>query len=152
MRIRYDEDGEGNLIAPKGKIISNENGDLTFETTLDVYLDAPYLNPSIGPASLGHNLRSYPLDQLVLRGPITFLDDGRMQIALENVESVPIDVEVRGQIDITSENTDGICGSILFQWLCEGIANEAIDANTRIHLEIPAGQLRLNYISPYTQN
>lgn len=152
MRIRYDEDGEGKLIAPKGKIISDENGDLTFETTLDVYLDAPYLNPSIGPASLGHNLRSYPLDQLVLRGPITFLDDGRMQIALENVESVPIDVEVRGQIDITSENTDGICGSILFQWLCEGIANEAIDANTRIHLEIPAGQLRLNYISPYTQN
>ncbi|WP_417531510.1 Ig-like domain-containing protein [Marinobacter lipolyticus] len=152
MRIRYDENDDGHSVPPKGKIRSDENGDLTFETTLNVYLDAPYLNPSIGPANLGHNLRSYPIDQLVLKGPITFLDDGRMQIALENVEAVPIDVEVTGQIDITADNTDGICGSILFQWLCEGIANEAIDANTRIHLEIPAGQLRLNYISPYTQH
>ncbi|WP_228257402.1 Ig-like domain-containing protein [Marinobacter sp. NP-4(2019)] len=151
MRIRYDENDEGHPVPPKGRIYSDENGDLTFETTLNVYLDAPYLNPSIGPADLGHNLRSYPIDQLVLRGPITFLEDGRMQIALENVEALPIDVEVRGQIDITAENTDGICGNILFQWLCEGIANEAIDANTRIHLEIPAGKLRLNYISPYTQ-
>ncbi|WP_297798033.1 Ig-like domain-containing protein [uncultured Marinobacter sp.] len=152
MRIRYDENDDGHSVAPKGRIRSDENGDLTFETTLNVYLDAPYLNPSIGPANLGHNLRSYPIDQLVLKGPITFLEDGRMQIALDNVEAVPIDVEVTGQIDITAENTGGICGSILFQWLCEGIANEAIDANTRIHLEIPAGQLRLNYISPYTQH
>ncbi|MCK7553003.1 Ig-like domain-containing protein [Marinobacter goseongensis] len=152
MRIRYAENEQGDFVPPGGKILTNNNGELTFATTLDVYLDAPFLNPSIGPANLGHNLRSYPINGLELRGPITFLDDGRMQIALENLNPVPIDVEVTGEIEITSENTSGICGSILFSWLCEGIANSAIDANTRIHLEIPAGKLRLNYISPYTQN
>ncbi|MBS8242025.1 hypothetical protein DYI22_16180 [Marinobacter lipolyticus] len=152
MRIRYSKEDTGKSIPPKGKIVSHSNGDLMFETTLDVYLDAPYLDPSIGPAALGHNLRSYPIAALELRGPITFLADGRMQIALENVNPVPIDVEVRGQIDITADNTGGICGNILFSWLCEGIANSAIDANTRIHLQIPAGELRLNYISPYTQH
>lgn len=152
MRIRYDKNDQNQAVLPKGRILSDDNGQLTFETTLDVYLDAPYLDPSIGPAELQHNLRSYPIDNLVLRGPITFLDDGRMQIALQNVESVPINVRVLGQINITGENTGGLCGSILFQWLCEGIANTAVDANTIIHLEIPAGELRLNYISPYTQN
>lgn len=151
MRIRYAEDDEGRRVPPAGRILTSDDGQLTFETTLNVYLDAPYLDPSIGPADLGHNLRSYPINNLELSGPITFLNDGRMQIALENVNPVPIDVAVTGQINITAENTGGICGSILFQWLCEGIANSAIDANTLIHLEIPAGELRLNYISPYTQ-
>lgn len=151
MRIRYEEDSEGNWYAPKG-LITDEAGKLTFETTLDVYLDAPYLSPIIGPANLSHNLRSYPINDLKLRGPITFLEDGRMQIALANVEPVPIQVDVEGSITITGENTGGLCGIWPFTEICGGIANVAVNPDSSIHLEIPAGELRLNYISPYTQH
>ncbi|GGC70264.1 Ig-like domain-containing protein [Marinobacter halophilus] len=152
MRIRYDDDSEAGRIPPKGFISSDENGQLTFETVLNVYLDAPYLNPSIGPANLTHNLRSYEINNLRMRGPITFLDDGRMQISLSNIEAVPINVDVRGTIEITGQNTGGLCGIWPFTSLCGGIANVAVDANSRIHLEIPPGKLNLNYLSPYTQN
>ncbi len=151
MRIRYEEDNEGNKLAPKGFIFSDENGQLTFETTLNVYLDAPYLNPSIGPADLNHNLRSYPIDDLTIRGPITFLEDGRMQISLNNIEPVAVNVEVRGNINITAENTGGLCALPFISGLCGGIANLAIDANTRIHLVIPPDKLNVTYLSPFTQ-
>lgn len=152
MRIRYDDDSEAGRIPPKGFISSDENGQLTFETVLNVYLDAPYLNPSIGPANLTHNLRSYEIENLRLSGPITFLEDGRMQISLSNLDAVPIDVDVRGTIEITGENTGGLCGWPLISIICSDIANVAVDANSRIHLEIPPGKLNLNYLSPYTQN
>lgn len=152
MRIRYDEDIELGKVPPKGFISNDESGQLMFETTLDVYLDAPYLNPSIGPANLTHNLRSYEIENLRLSGPITFLEDGRMQISLSNIDAVPIDVDVRGTIEITGENTGGLCGWPLISIICSGIANVAVDANSRIHLEIPPGKLNLNYLSPYTQN
>jgi hypothetical protein len=74
-----------------------------------------------------------------------------MQITLENVNPILIDVEVRGKINITSSNTGGLCGSVLFGWLCEAVANGVVDANTRIRLEISKEQLYLNYISPFTQ-
>lgn len=151
MRIRYDNDSEAGRIPPKGFISNNEDGQLTFETTLNVYLDAPYLNPSIGPANLSHNLRSYEINNLHLRGPITFLDDGRMQISLSNTDAVPINVDARGTIEITGQNTGGLCGIWPFTYICGGIANVAVDANSRIHLEIPPGKLNLNYLSPYTQ-
>lgn len=152
MRIRYDKDSDGNPIPPKGKIISGSDGGLMVELTLDVYLDAPYLNPSIGPANLEHNLRSYPINDLKLRGAIKFMEDGRMQITLANLSPILIDVEVRGKINITPSNTGGLCGSVLFGWLCEAVANGVIDANTRIRLEISKEQLYLNYISPFTQH
>lgn len=152
MRIRYAKDDDGNAIPPKGLIRSDGNDGLIFETTLNIYLDAPYLDPSIGPANLQHNLRSYEINGLELEGPVTFMDDGRMQIVLENVNSVPLDVDVKGEIDITPQNTGGICGSPLFGWLCEAIANGVVDANTRIKIEIPAKQLKVNYLSPFTQH
>jgi hypothetical protein len=151
MRIRYEEDDEGKKRPATGYIYTNEQGELTFETTLNVYLDAPYLNPSIGPADLDHNLRSYPIEDLKIRGPITFLNDGRMQISLDNIESVAVDVEVRGDINITAENTGGLCSLPFISGICGGIANLAIDANTRIHLVIPPGKLNVTYLSPFTQ-
>ena len=150
LRIRYSKDADGNVEPVPGSLYTNENGNLTFETTLDLYLDAPYLNPSIGPADLDHNLRSYPLDALELRGPVTFLPDGRIQIQLTNVEAVPIDVEVEGEIELTSSNTDGLCRFLAV--ICNPIIGVlGLNANTIIHLEIPQGQLSLTYLSPTTQ-
>jgi hypothetical protein len=117
MRIRYPRDANGNVEPLNGFLYTNDQGQFTFELILDVYLDAPYLNPSIGPAYLDHNLRSYPIhdlggDRLTLRGPVTFLPDGRIQIQLLNVEKVPIDVEVRGDIKLNSNNVGGICSLV----------------------------------------
>ena len=57
-------------------------------TELDVYLDAPYLQP---PFFSSHNQHSYPL-HLKLSGPISFLDDGRMQITQANGDPLTINV------------------------------------------------------------
>lgn len=146
MRILYQDSGPA-----KGYLYNDESGQLMFRTTLNVLLDAPYLDPSIGPANLSHNLRSYLLPNLQVRGPVTFLDDGRMQISLTNQNAIPITVEARGNINISSQNTSGLCGLPFINIICGGIANVAVDANTRIHLSIPAGQLSLNYISPITR-
>ncbi|MDX1757813.1 MAG: Ig-like domain-containing protein, partial [Marinobacter sp.] len=134
MRIRYDEDGEGKAIPPKGKLYNDDSGQLMFTTTLDVYLDAPYLDPSLGPANLSHNLRGYPLNDLVITGPVTFLDDGRMQIALSNENIISINADVWGTIEITGENTGGLCGIWPFTYVCGGIANVAVSADTRLRL------------------
>ncbi|MCH8500260.1 MAG: Ig-like domain-containing protein [Marinobacter sp.] len=146
MRILYQDNGPA-----KGYLFNDDSGQLMFRTTLNVLLDAPYLNPSLGPANLSHNLRSYLLPNLQVRGPVTFLDDGRMQISLTNQNAIPINVDARGSINITGQNTGGLCGIWPFTYVCGGIANVAVDANTRIHLSIPAGQLSLNYISPITR-
>ncbi|WP_375176448.1 Ig-like domain-containing protein [Marinobacter mobilis] len=151
MRIRYADDGAGNDVPPKGAIYNDDNGQLSFRTTLDVYLDAPYLNPSLGPAVLNHNLRSYPINNLTISGPITFLDDGRMQIALSNESPITINADVEGTIEITGSNTGGLCGLWPFTYICGGIANVAVDADSRLQLQIPPGKLRLNYLSPITQ-
>lgn len=151
MRIRYTDDGAGNVAPPKGVIYTDDNGQLSFRTTLDVYLDAPYLNPSLGPAVLNHNLRSYPINDLTISGPITFLNDGRMQIALSNEGPITINADVEGTIEITGSNTGGLCGLWPFTYICGGIANVAVDADTRLQLQIPPGKLRLNYLSPITQ-
>ncbi|MDX1458816.1 MAG: Ig-like domain-containing protein [Marinobacter sp.] len=151
MRIRYDEDSEGNATPAKGKLYNDDSGQLMFTITLDVYLDAPYLDPSLGPAILSHNLRGYPLNDLVITGPVTFLDDGRMQISLSNENVISINADVWGTIEITGENTGGLCGIWPFTYICGGIANVAVSADTRIQLDIPPGSLRLNYLSPITQ-
>jgi hypothetical protein len=154
MRIRYPRDANGNVEPLNGFLYTNDQGQFTFELILDVYLDAPYLNPSIGPAYLDHNLRSYPIhdlggDRLTLRGPVTFLPDGRIQIQLLNVEKVPIDVEVRGDIKLNSNNVGGICS--LVPNLCNPLIDLlGLNANTVIRLEIPEGKLSLTYLSPTT--
>jgi hypothetical protein len=57
-----------------------------------VYLDAPDLSIAGGLAS--HDLNSKPLD-VVLKGPVTFLPDGRMDVALANLDDVPLSVNIK---------------------------------------------------------
>ncbi|MBK7862652.1 MAG: Ig-like domain-containing protein [Archangiaceae bacterium] len=57
-----------------------------------IYLDAPDLSIAGGLAS--HDLQSKPLD-VVLKGPVTFLPDGRMRVAMANLADVPLSVNIR---------------------------------------------------------
>jgi hypothetical protein len=57
--------------------------------TTNVYVDAPDL---VLLGGLGtHNLHSYPTS-VTLKGPVTFLPDGRLQVATQNLAAVPLDV------------------------------------------------------------
>jgi hypothetical protein len=128
MRFQKDANGERNELI-NGYISTNNEGQLTFETELDVYVDAPYLAPNVLGSTLDHNLRSFPIDKLKLSGPITFLDDGRMQIEQRNVEIVTLEgVNINGNVMI--------------------IGN--IDMTMTV--SIPNNELYLNYLSPITQS
>lgn len=117
MRIRYqpDENGERTL-APVGHIVSTPDGPV-FRITLDLLFDAPELSLPLG---LQHNVKSLPIDGLVLEGPVDFLPDGRLFIGLVNQEQLDIDLE------ITLIGVDG--GKVL--------------------LTIPPGSINLSYQSP----
>jgi hypothetical protein len=62
----------------------------TLVLSLAVYLDAPDMD-----ILLNHDLHSKPL-AITFRGPLRFLPDGRIAIAVANVEDVPISVNVSG--------------------------------------------------------
>src|SRR5690606_18668011 len=67
-----------------GYIRETPNGPI-FTTKVDLYLDAPYLRPTL---NLSHNLHSYELPTMELAGPITFFEDGRMQIEQYNTNEI----------------------------------------------------------------
>ncbi|MCH8499399.1 MAG: Ig-like domain-containing protein [Marinobacter sp.] len=133
MRIRYSG---ANRNSPVPGVIFNDpvTSELRFRATLDVYLDAPYLDPNFSSlVDLNHNLRSYPLDGLQIEGPVSFLEDGRMEIALANTDDIFIDVDING-------NVLGGLGDVFVG-----------SPRTRMRLVIPQDELILNYISPITQ-
>ncbi|MFL1456168.1 Ig-like domain-containing protein [Marinobacter sp. GN3S48] len=133
MRIRYA--GPDRKAPVPGFIYSDpETNQLRFQTELDVYMDAPYLYPDIDLTTLDHNMRSFPIDGIKLDGPITFLKDGRMQIALSNTEPLDLNIEITG-------NVLGGLGDIFVG-----------SPDTDLVLTIPEDELVLNYISPYTEN
>ncbi|MEQ9508502.1 MAG: Ig-like domain-containing protein [Alloalcanivorax xenomutans] len=93
MRMRYSPDSSGNRNQPiEGWISETSAGDLIFKSTVDLYVDAPYI-AELGFGSIvnGHNMRSYPIS-LSLSGKVSFLDDGRMSVEQRNIESVDITV------------------------------------------------------------
>ncbi|HBP68901.1 MAG TPA: hypothetical protein DD717_11875 [Alcanivorax sp.] len=92
-----------------------------FETSLDLYLSAPYLEPAALGLTLAHDLYSYPLS-LDLVGDVTFLDDGRLQIEQRNQAAQSIEVDI----------TFSRGGSV---------------AAANMTLGIPEGGVFLNYIS-----
>jgi hypothetical protein len=130
MRMRFQKDAneERNELI-NGYISTNNKGQLTFETELDVYIDAPYLAPNVLGSTLDHNLRSFPINKLKISGPITFLDDGRMQIEQRNLEIVTLEgVNINGNVMVI--------GNI----------------DMTMTMSIPKNKLYLNYLSPITQS
>lgn len=88
LRMRYakddptcEDDCSRNGLIP-GIIIEGSDGRPVFKTSADLTLDAPNLELPLGE-TLRHNLFGYPFT-LNLEGPITFFDDGRMQIEQRN--------------------------------------------------------------------
>jgi len=150
MRMRYQGEGRNQLI---DGVISDIDGQLTFETELDIYLDAPYLNSRLSGLAntrLEDNLRSFPIDGLKLRGPITFLDDGRMVIEQRNIDPINVGIKLRGEATVSFLEDCGI-----FQFFCNvvnRITNVIIDVNTDITMTIAPDELHVRYLSPYTQN
>jgi len=95
-----------------------------FLSVLDLYLDAPALEPVLRvvgvPATADHNLRSYGLDNVSVRGPVTFLDDGRMEISQLSQADLFANIEISAIAGLAGGN---------------------------VLLRIPAGGINLNYIS-----
>lgn len=91
MRLRYEADDNGQRTQPITGWIRDSGAGPVFEATLDLFLDAPYLHP---PLSLPHNLHNYALDGVQVSGPISFLNDGRMQIEQVSLGALPINVSI----------------------------------------------------------
>jgi len=107
MRMRNRKDENGNMLPGIGYILFDEGypdinggggseapGQAMFKSTMEVYLDAPGLKPTAPIlGEMETNMHSLPLT-IELYGPIVFLPDGRMEIRLQNQNTVDIDVEV----------------------------------------------------------
>ena len=120
MRIRYEDRGEGRTEPVTGWIRQGDDGPV-FETNLDIFLTAPYLEPKALGLTLEHELYSYELS-LRLVGDVTFLDDGRLQIEQRSQQARSISTAIQFRRD------------------------GAVDA-ANMTLGIPAGGVFLNYIS-----
>lgn len=84
MRVREPEDG------PLAGHIIDRDGTPTMVVALDLYMDAPDMSLPLGT---GHDLHSKELS-VVLEGPVTFMPDGRMSIALSNKDDLPVTVTI----------------------------------------------------------
>jgi len=84
MRIREPAAG------PVTGYLIDDHGTPTLVVALDLYLDAPDMNILLST----HDLHSKPLS-VVLRGPMRFLPDGRLAIAVVNVADVPLEVNIK---------------------------------------------------------
>ncbi|MFP3981310.1 MAG: Ig-like domain-containing protein [Desulfobacterales bacterium] len=97
IRMRYQEDENGNRTQPITGWIKYTEPWPVFEIPVEVYLDAPYLKPALygdenSSEVMAHNLHSYEFT-LLLRGRVIFLKDGRMIIRQINTNAVEILVE-----------------------------------------------------------
>ncbi|MCK7553005.1 Ig-like domain-containing protein [Marinobacter goseongensis] len=137
LRMTYSEPTEDNPLGlVEGVIFEGENGP-RFRTTTELSLDAPNLALPDGGILLEHNLYSLRLP-LNLEGPITFFDDGRMQIEQRNLNQAALSVEVSVAVPVVSTITE-----LLANLLSGGDS----DAVINIPLIIPAGGVYLNFIS-----
>lgn len=91
MRVRYDEDDNGDrTIPPVGYIVETPDGPV-FQITFDLLFDAPELSLPLG---LEHNVKGLPIDNVVLEGPLDFLPDGRLFIGLQNQGALNVDLDI----------------------------------------------------------
>lgn len=95
MRVRYEpadpvNDPNGpRTVPPLGFIVDTPDGPV-FRITFDLLFDAPALSVP----GLSHNVKSLPIDDVVLEGPLDFLPDGRLFIGLQNQAPLDVDLEI----------------------------------------------------------
>jgi hypothetical protein len=109
MRVREPASG------PVTGYLIDDHGTPTLVLTLSLYLDAPDLSITLS----SHDLHSKPLS-VSLRGPLRFLTDGRIAIAVTNVADVPLTVNISAPL--------GISGTVT--------------------MVIPRGELKIQLVSP----
>lgn len=97
IRMRYrDEDGDGtrdHFI--RGVIKPDDKGEPIFASDVDLYFDAPDLNPEALGIGLDHNVHSVDLP-LNLSGRVKFLTDGRTLIEQKNSNEPEITISAGG--------------------------------------------------------
>jgi hypothetical protein len=111
MRIR-EPAGGGPVM---GYIVDGGAAGPQLVASLSLYMDAPDMSVPLS----SHDLHSKPLN-VSLAGPVTFLPDGRIAIALANTADVPVTVNISAPL--------GIDGSVA--------------------MVLPAGQMKLQLVSP----
>ena len=109
MRLREPSSG------PITGYIVDDSGTPTLVVSLDLYMDAPDMSITLS----SHDLHSKPLT-IALRGPVTFLPDGRIAIALANIADVPIAVHVSAPLGLNGD----------------------------VDIVVPAGLMKLQLVSP----
>ena len=150
LRMRYQDPTEDNPLGlVEGRIVTGEDGGPRFQTSADLMLDAPNLHLPI-EGLLAHNLFSYPFT-LELDGPITFFDDGRMQIEQRNLNVPEITVDVAGSSDASTGLLGFVsCLGSIFTGGGFGACEELADGNgkaVQLPLKIPEQGTYLNFIS-----
>jgi hypothetical protein len=88
MRVREPSGGD-----VMGYIVDRGSGTPTFVTTMQLYMDAPDMTIPFST----HNLHSLPLT-VTLEGPVKFMADGRIAIALSNTADLPVTVMIEGPL------------------------------------------------------
>lgn len=117
LRVRENLDS-----APRGYIYSDpETGEPRFTANLSLYMDAPDL---ILIGGVQHDLHSKELE-LTSTGPVSFTDDGRIQISVANTADVNLSVRIW---DPMTNTIDGF-----------------------IEMQIPRGAMRLQLASSHRQ-
>jgi hypothetical protein len=109
MRIREPATG------PVTGYVIDRNGTPTMVLALELYMDAPDMSITLS----SHDLHSKPLS-VQLEGPLTFLPDGRIAIALSNTADMPVEINIDAPL--------GIAGSV--------------------KLIVPKGEMKLQLLSP----
>ncbi|WP_297798037.1 Ig-like domain-containing protein [uncultured Marinobacter sp.] len=144
LRMTYGEPSEDNPLGlVEGSIVEGEDGRPKFEAKeVNLTLDAPNLALPDGGTLLSHNLYSYPIS-LELEGPITFFDDGRMQIEQRNLNTPEIIVEVNADLLIVGDLIDCLLDPVS----CLDPAGQIESGAIRIPLIIPEGGIYLNFLS-----
>lgn len=108
--IRVREPAAGPLVG----YVVDRAGTLTLVASLELYMDAPDMSVPLS----SHDLHSKPLS-VTLEGPMTFLPDGRIAIALANTADLPVVVN---------------------------ISNIALTG--AVQMVVPAGEMKLQLVSP----
>ena len=109
MRVREPAGG------PVTGFIIDEGGTPTLIVELGLYMDAPDMSVPLSD----HDLHSKPLNA-ILRGPMTFLPDGRISIALANTADLPVTVNIDAPLGV----------------------------NGRVNMVVPANEMKLSLVSP----
>ncbi len=91
MRVR--EPAGGGPVT--GYIVDDGAGGTKMVVALDLYMDAPDLSLPLS----SHDLHSKPVT-VSLEGPVRFLDDGRIAIALTNTADVPVSIKVSAPLGV----------------------------------------------------